>query len=206
MFGLKNFIDLPNCTSPNVLALNTNHSWPIYVSPGILLLLYYTATSLLKLRKSRPSDPVSPCHHLCWHLLRWPGGGPEADILGPSQLRDWYSGFWSRQRKEAPREDEEHELELDQLELESQARDASQVSRWSWVSQSHGERPAATSSPTCLLQFVIPTSTGPDIDNCTVHVLTSQSPVRQRPGELVLQRPSELEAQWPGGCPPMNTH
>ncbi|XP_028736679.1 piezo-type mechanosensitive ion channel component 1 isoform X1 [Peromyscus leucopus] len=126
VFGLKNFIDLPNCTSPNVLVLNTNHSWPIYVSPGILLLLYYTATSLLKLRKSRPSDL----------------------------------------RKEAPREDEEHELELDQLELESQARDASQC--------------------------VIPTSTGPDIDNCTVHVLTSQSPVRQRPARSRLAELKEM--------------
>lgn len=115
VFGLKNFVDLPNCSSPNVLVLNTTHSWPIYVSPGILLLLYYTATSLLKLRKSRPSDL----------------------------------------RKESPREDEEHELELDQLEPEPQARDDTQC--------------------------VMPTPTGPDVDNCTVHVLTSQSPVRQRP-------------------------
>lgn len=65
VFGLKNFIDRPNCSSPNMLVLNTTHAWPIYVSPGILLLLYYTATSLLKLRKSRPPDLVSPCHHLC---------------------------------------------------------------------------------------------------------------------------------------------
>lgn len=71
VFGLKNFINPPNCSSPNALVLNTNHSWPIYVSPGILLLLYYTATSLLKLRKSRPSDLVSPCHHLRCLLGHW---------------------------------------------------------------------------------------------------------------------------------------
>lgn len=95
-----------------------------------------------------------------------------------------HSGFWSLQRKEAPREDEEHELELDQLEPEPQARDATQVSRWSWKSESHWELPADDSSPVCPLQCVTPTSTGPDIDNCTVHILTSQSPVRQRPSEL----------------------
>lgn len=68
LFGLKNFVDIPNCSSPNVLVLNTKHAWPIYVSPGILLLLYYTATSLLKLRKGRFSELVSPRCHLCWHL------------------------------------------------------------------------------------------------------------------------------------------
>lgn len=127
MFGLKNFINPPNCSSPNALVLNTNHSWPIYVSPGILLLLYYTATSLLKLRKSRPSDLVSPCHHLHW---LWDTGETDVlrqGLLGPSQPGP-HSGFWSLQRKEAPREDEEHELELDQLEPEPQARDATQVS------------------------------------------------------------------------------
>ena len=71
VFGLKNFINPPNCSSPNVLVLNTNHSWPIYVSPGTLLLLYYTATSLLKLRKSRPSDLVSPRPHLRCLLGHW---------------------------------------------------------------------------------------------------------------------------------------
>ena len=54
-----------------MLVLNTNHSWPIYVSPGTLLLLYYTATSLLKLRKSRPSDLVSPRPHLRCLLGHW---------------------------------------------------------------------------------------------------------------------------------------
>lgn len=68
LFGLKNFVDLPDCSSPNVLLVNTKHAWPIYVSPGILLLLYYTATSLLKLHKNCPSELVSSCCHLCWHL------------------------------------------------------------------------------------------------------------------------------------------
>ncbi|XP_029388286.1 piezo-type mechanosensitive ion channel component 1 isoform X3 [Mus pahari] len=128
LFGLKNFVDLPNCSNPNALVLNTKHAWPIYVSPGILLLLYYTATSLLKLHKSRPSEL----------------------------------------RKETSTEDEEHELELDQLEPEPQARDATQ-----------GEMPMTTE---------------PGLDNCTVHVLTSQSPVRQRP---VRPRLAELKEMSP---------
>lgn len=128
LFGLKNFVDVSNCSSPNVLVLNTKHAWPIYVSPGILLLLYYTATSLLKLRKGRLSEL----------------------------------------RKEIQREDEEHELELDQLEPEPQARGAT--------------------------QGAMPTTTGPDTDNCTVHVLTSQSPVRQRP---VRPRLAELKEMSP---------
>ncbi|XP_066099071.1 piezo-type mechanosensitive ion channel component 1 isoform X2 [Saccopteryx bilineata] len=56
VFGLKDFVAHANCSSSNVLVLNTNHTWPVYVSPGILLLLYYTVTSLLKLRTHHPPD------------------------------------------------------------------------------------------------------------------------------------------------------
>ncbi|ELR58763.1 hypothetical protein M91_08288, partial [Bos mutus] len=49
VFGLKDFLAPTNCSSPNVLVINANHDWPVYVSPGILLLLCYTVTSLLKL-------------------------------------------------------------------------------------------------------------------------------------------------------------
>nr|XP_045017795.1 piezo-type mechanosensitive ion channel component 1 isoform X2 [Jaculus jaculus] len=114
VFGLKDFVVLTNYSSPNALVLNTSHDWPVYVSPGILLLLYYTATSLLKLRKCPRPD----------------------------------------QRKEVATEDEEHELELDQLESGIQDGDT--------------------------LQHMM-TSTDPSTDNCIVHDLTSQTPVRQRP-------------------------
>ncbi|XP_066205386.1 piezo-type mechanosensitive ion channel component 1 isoform X1 [Saccopteryx leptura] len=56
VFGLKDFVAHANCSSSNVLVLNTNHNWPVYVSPGVLLLLYYTVTSLLKLRTHHPPD------------------------------------------------------------------------------------------------------------------------------------------------------
>lgn len=49
-----------NCSSPHVLFLNTSHDWPVYVSPGVLLLLYYTFISLLKLQQPRPVGQVSP--------------------------------------------------------------------------------------------------------------------------------------------------
>lgn len=58
VFGLKDFVAHTNCSSSNSLALNTSHDWPVYVSPGILLLLYYTVTSLLKLRTHHPPGQV----------------------------------------------------------------------------------------------------------------------------------------------------
>nr|XP_013001447.1 piezo-type mechanosensitive ion channel component 1 isoform X3 [Cavia porcellus] len=54
VFGLKDFVGPTNCSSPHVLFLNTSHDWPVYVSPGVLLLLYYTFISLLKLQQPRP--------------------------------------------------------------------------------------------------------------------------------------------------------
>ncbi|XP_015331270.2 piezo-type mechanosensitive ion channel component 1 isoform X1 [Bos taurus] len=56
VFGLKDFLAPTNCSSPNVLVINANHDWPVYVSPGILLLLCYTVTSLLKLHAHQPVD------------------------------------------------------------------------------------------------------------------------------------------------------
>ncbi|RXN17679.1 piezo-type mechanosensitive ion channel component 1-like protein [Labeo rohita] len=39
LFGLKDIIKPGNCSSFDVI-LNTQHDWPVYVNPGILLLLY----------------------------------------------------------------------------------------------------------------------------------------------------------------------
>lgn len=58
VFGLKDFVAHTNCSSSNALVLNTSHDWPVYVSPGILLLLYYTVISLLKLRTHHPPGQV----------------------------------------------------------------------------------------------------------------------------------------------------
>ncbi|XP_043937510.1 piezo-type mechanosensitive ion channel component 1 [Protopterus annectens] len=59
LFGLKEIIIIPsNCTKANKLILNENHEWPVYVNPGILLLLYFTVTSLLKMRNSDSSESI----------------------------------------------------------------------------------------------------------------------------------------------------
>ncbi|XP_037671691.1 piezo-type mechanosensitive ion channel component 1 isoform X2 [Choloepus didactylus] len=51
VFGLKDFVGPTNCSRPHALALNAGHDWPVYVSPGVILLLYYTVTSLLKVHR-----------------------------------------------------------------------------------------------------------------------------------------------------------
>ncbi|XP_024916735.1 piezo-type mechanosensitive ion channel component 1 [Cynoglossus semilaevis] len=48
LFGLKDIIIPGNCSSPYRLNLNTEHEWPVYVNPGILLLLYITIATVLK--------------------------------------------------------------------------------------------------------------------------------------------------------------
>lgn len=65
VFGLKALVAYGNCSSHNALAVDTSHDWPVYVSPGLLLLLYYTVTSLLKLRARPPRGQASrPGPHL----------------------------------------------------------------------------------------------------------------------------------------------
>ncbi|XP_039546699.1 piezo-type mechanosensitive ion channel component 1 isoform X1 [Pimephales promelas] len=48
LFGLKDVIKPGNCSS-FALVLNTHHDWPVYVNPGILLLLYISVTVVLKI-------------------------------------------------------------------------------------------------------------------------------------------------------------
>uniref|UniRef100_A0A4W3JSR8 Piezo type mechanosensitive ion channel component 1 (Er blood group) n=1 Tax=Callorhinchus milii TaxID=7868 RepID=A0A4W3JSR8_CALMI len=57
LFGLKDIIH-SNSSSPHQLILNEAHEWPVYVNPGILLLLYYTLATLLKLKKVESSITV----------------------------------------------------------------------------------------------------------------------------------------------------
>ncbi|XP_051948231.1 piezo-type mechanosensitive ion channel component 1-like isoform X1 [Xyrauchen texanus] len=48
LFGLKDIVRPGNCSSFG-LALNVAHDWPVYVNPGILLLLYFSVTVVLKI-------------------------------------------------------------------------------------------------------------------------------------------------------------
>ncbi|XP_053305156.1 piezo-type mechanosensitive ion channel component 1 [Spea bombifrons] len=54
LFGLNDIIIHHNCTGTiDDLTLNQSFDWPVYVNPGILLMLYYCVISLLKLRTSK---------------------------------------------------------------------------------------------------------------------------------------------------------
>ncbi|XP_042653559.1 piezo-type mechanosensitive ion channel component 1 isoform X2 [Tyto alba] len=67
VFGFKDIILSHNCSQPNALVLNTSHPWPVYANPGILLLLYYTVVTLVKLRRldarrtAAPAQPPARC-------------------------------------------------------------------------------------------------------------------------------------------------
>ncbi|NXN95996.1 PIEZ1 protein, partial [Rhinopomastus cyanomelas] len=50
LFGFKDIVLYYNCSQPNALVLNTDHPWSVYANPGIVLLLYYTVATLVKLR------------------------------------------------------------------------------------------------------------------------------------------------------------
>ncbi|XP_007937421.2 piezo-type mechanosensitive ion channel component 1 [Orycteropus afer afer] len=122
VLGLKDLVRPTNCSSPNALEPHPGHDWPVYVSPGLLLLLYGTTTSLLKLQGR----------------------------LSPAQ------------RKEAASEDEERDVEL------------TEVDQWP-----QGQvRATAEEEEGPHLRAPTPEM---DADNCIVHDLTAQSPVRQRP-------------------------
>ncbi|XP_063169125.1 LOW QUALITY PROTEIN: piezo-type mechanosensitive ion channel component 1 [Candoia aspera] len=51
LFGLKAIILPADCSQPNLLLLDVSLPWPVYVNPGILLLLYYVLATLVKLRR-----------------------------------------------------------------------------------------------------------------------------------------------------------
>lgn len=60
VFGFKDIILYHNCSQPNILDLNNSHPWPVYANPGILLLLYYTLATLVKLRRREIKRTVAP--------------------------------------------------------------------------------------------------------------------------------------------------
>ncbi|XP_060041014.1 piezo-type mechanosensitive ion channel component 1 isoform X2 [Erinaceus europaeus] len=83
VFGLKDLVIPANCSSPNILVLNTQHDWPIYVSPGILLLLSYSLASLLKLRsptgqRKEAAGGEEEREVELTELDQWPQGHPGA--------------------------------------------------------------------------------------------------------------------------------
>uniref|UniRef100_A0A4W5K9L7 Piezo type mechanosensitive ion channel component 1 (Er blood group) n=1 Tax=Hucho hucho TaxID=62062 RepID=A0A4W5K9L7_9TELE len=59
LFGLKDIIKPGNCSASYDLILNTEHDWPVYVNPGILLLLYITVATNTLLSIERTGDGVT---------------------------------------------------------------------------------------------------------------------------------------------------
>ncbi|KAM6057851.1 piezo-type mechanosensitive ion channel component 1 isoform 2-T2 [Chlamydotis macqueenii] len=75
VFGFKDIVLYRNCSQPNALVLNTGHPWPVYANPGILLLLYYTVATLVKLRRldaTRTAAPARPPAREQVELESWP--------------------------------------------------------------------------------------------------------------------------------------
>uniref|UniRef100_A0A3Q2QJY1 Piezo type mechanosensitive ion channel component 1 (Er blood group) n=1 Tax=Fundulus heteroclitus TaxID=8078 RepID=A0A3Q2QJY1_FUNHE len=58
LFGLKDIIIPGNCSMPDDLILNHSHGWPVYVNPGILLLLYVTVAAVIKSGLQATSNQV----------------------------------------------------------------------------------------------------------------------------------------------------
>ncbi|XP_026863143.2 piezo-type mechanosensitive ion channel component 1 isoform X2 [Electrophorus electricus] len=80
LFGLKDIIKPVNCSSTSYdLILNTEHDWPVYVNPGILLLLYVTVATVLKI-----SSHVYEKNDVGGAKVR--GGGEEVE------LKPWGAG------------------------------------------------------------------------------------------------------------------
>ncbi|XP_072492429.1 piezo-type mechanosensitive ion channel component 1 isoform X2 [Notamacropus eugenii] len=117
VFGLKDIINPLNCSNPNALVLNTSHDWPVYVNPGVLLLLYYTVALLLTLRRLDSSGQ---------------------------------------------KEDAEGDQEVELMEV--------------------GQAPKGRGQATEETKNMLPGSPADSTENCTVHVLNSQTPTQHRPG------------------------
>uniref|UniRef100_A0A674MJI0 Piezo type mechanosensitive ion channel component 1 (Er blood group) n=1 Tax=Takifugu rubripes TaxID=31033 RepID=A0A674MJI0_TAKRU len=59
LFGLKDIIQPGNCSSPYDMTLNVSYEWPVYVSPGILFLLYITLAAVLKTESYGKANQVN---------------------------------------------------------------------------------------------------------------------------------------------------
>ncbi|RMC09345.1 hypothetical protein DUI87_14353 [Hirundo rustica rustica] len=78
VFGFNDIILYHNCSQPNTLELNASYPWPVYANPGVLLLLYYTVATLVKLRwrDAKRAAPARPCPRELVELESWPKDTP----------------------------------------------------------------------------------------------------------------------------------
>ncbi|KAJ7986063.1 hypothetical protein DPEC_G00346920 [Dallia pectoralis] len=97
LFGLKDIIKPGNCSASYDLILNTDHNWPVYVNPGILLLLYVTVTTVLKIGGNQGSSDKQGDEKAQLDQVIG-GGGEELELKA-----------WSSQRQPS-QDDTEHML------------------------------------------------------------------------------------------------
>lgn len=137
VFGLKAFVAHGNCS--NALVLDPSHDWPIYVSPGILLLLCYTMASLLKLRPQQPRDQVSA------------RGQCPLPVFAPDASRQGWelSSSWSPQTKEAAGSDKEQEVELTQVDRWPRGQARAAATKEEGAAQVRSPAWAAALEPAC---------------------------------------------------------
>ncbi|KAL1007143.1 hypothetical protein UPYG_G00082630 [Umbra pygmaea] len=83
IFGLKDIIKPGNCSTSYDLILNTEHDWPVYVNPGILLLLYFTVATVLKITGHQESAVKQGVEEAQL------GHGPETGAAEDVELKPW---------------------------------------------------------------------------------------------------------------------
>ncbi|XP_029112177.1 piezo-type mechanosensitive ion channel component 1 isoform X2 [Scleropages formosus] len=84
LFGLKVILMPSNCSSTSYdLIVNTEHNWPVYANPGILLLLYITMATVLKMGSLLSSEEQEETMQTS--SVRMEGGGEQVE------LRSWGS-------------------------------------------------------------------------------------------------------------------
>uniref|UniRef100_A0A6Q2XFF6 Piezo-type mechanosensitive ion channel component n=1 Tax=Esox lucius TaxID=8010 RepID=A0A6Q2XFF6_ESOLU len=109
LFGLKDIIKPGNCSASYDLNLNTEHDWPVYVNPGILLLLYVTVATVLKIGGHQGSaDKVLASTHVLYvfqHMLLSMAEPIEHTVTNGSSHQDLGPGLSSApggQREDHP--------------------------------------------------------------------------------------------------------
>uniref|UniRef100_A0A8C9WSH8 Piezo type mechanosensitive ion channel component 1 (Er blood group) n=1 Tax=Scleropages formosus TaxID=113540 RepID=A0A8C9WSH8_SCLFO len=70
LFGLKVILMPSNCSSTSYdLIVNTEHNWPVYANPGILLLLYITMATIMGIKKGNGTVLLLISINLLYYLF-----------------------------------------------------------------------------------------------------------------------------------------
>ncbi|XP_017369387.1 piezo-type mechanosensitive ion channel component 1 isoform X5 [Cebus imitator] len=130
-----------------------------------------------------PTNCSSPHELVLNTSLDWPTYASPGVLLllcyATASLRKLRAHHPSSQREEAAKGDDARELELELAELDQWPQDGEAVQVSSQVVGGTGPGPAQLTA--ARPQHVVATTPDTEAENCIVHELTGQSPVRQRP-------------------------